>query len=432
MVSIFATTGCESMIAGVQQLTHLSKIGLGIYTKKRAFCGPLWVQIGVSNRCNYRCVMCWDHPTFVPKDDPYPDSITSKYYRNNPGIDRSSKVMDFALFTKTIEDLHAVGTRRVDLVGRGEPFLNEDLMQMVAFVKGKGMYCSISTNGSLLTEQALSRLVGEGLDQLIVSLNTGRPETYGKIHTSEDATTFFRIKEALVGLNQLKVGKESAGPIVTLSFVLCKSNFREVGEMVGLAQEVGAKQAIFKHAVLYDGISFLGLTEEEKGELDRALIEAEQAAARSGLEMKLDPPIGSFLPGSVGPPSPMEVYGKIPCTIGWLFALITADGTVLPCCHCFSAMGNVEEESFARIWRSEPYERFRDNAILLPNSGKPVPTCRCDVCTFTKFNLSVHNHLHPFRRKVFYPGQREYNPAQLLSSLVLKRTARGPKRGRPR
>lgn len=417
----------EETIERFQQLSHLARMGLGIYTEKRTFSGPLWVQIGVSNRCNYRCVMCWDHPSFVSEEDPYPDPITSRFYRGNPSIDRSSNVMELELFAKTVEDLHALGTRRVDLVGRGEPFLNNDLMHMVSFLKRKEMYCSISTNGSLLAREGLAHLITEGLDQLIVSLNAGRPKTYGKIHTTEDASGFHRIKESLIELKGLKSKRGACLPRLTLSFVLSKPNYREIGDMIALAREVGATQVIFKHAVLYEGIRFLDLTDAEKTHLDRELIEWERLAAGDGIDIKLDPPIGSFVHGKDGPPSPVDVYREIPCTIGWLFALITADGTVFPCCHCFSAMGNVRERSFGRIWSSEDYRRFRASAVRLPATKGRVPDCRCDLCTFTKFNLSVHNQLHPFRRKVFSAGQREYEGSRLLASLLLRKTTSGPK-----
>jgi len=86
------------MIDMFQQLGHLTKVALGISTKNRTFGGPLWVQVGISNRCNYRCVMCWDHPSFDEKDNLHPDNVTSKFYRDNPTADRSSALMDTALF----------------------------------------------------------------------------------------------------------------------------------------------------------------------------------------------------------------------------------------------------------------------------------------------------------------------------------------------
>lgn len=413
------------MIDKLQQAGHLAGIAAGIRTGKSALRGPLWVQIGVSNRCNYRCVMCWDHPSFVPETDPYPDEITSRYYNEHPEIDREHAVMEMPLFEKTIGELHALGTRRVELVGRGEPLLNRDLPQMVTALKAKKMYASIATNGSLLKEDILESLVREGIDRIIVSMNAGRPETYGKIHTTEDERTFERVKDSLLHLKGLKAKLRSESPFLTLSFVLCEPNSGEASDMLDLAVEVGAAQIIFKHAILYEGIDFLDLPDGEKVRLDNELIALEVKARREGIDLKLEPPIGHFRNPDDAPPSPMQVYGKIPCSVGWLFALITADGTVLPCCHCFSPMGNVQDRSFAEIWRSRAYRDFRRATMSLPARKRPVTDCRCDICAYLKLNLSVHNLIHPFHQKTFSQGQREYSLKWLLASVLGRGTTRG-------
>jgi len=415
------------MNEGIQQLGQLAKIAAGILANQRAFCGPLWVQIGISNRCNYRCVMCWDHPSFVPKNDPYPDPLISKFYRENPTVDRSTTLMDMNLFQELVNDLHAMGTRRVDIVGRGEPFLNKHIARMITFLKQKKMYCNISTNGSMLDKDSLTFLITEGVDHLVVSLNAGRPETYGKIHATEDASSFFKVRESLVQLNRLKTKLSTDTPFLTLSFVLSKPNCEEAGEMLELAREVGAKQVIFKHAVLYPGISFLDMPASQKVLLDKELFALEKEAARIGIDIKLDPPMGSFVDGPEGPPSPLEIYSRIPCYIGWLFALITADGTVLPCCHCFSAMGNVKDRLFRQIWQSPPYMEFRGTAKNLNKTPGTVPNCRCDLCTFTKYNLSLHNYLHPFSNARITKRQREYGLLQVLSSILLRGSTSAPK-----
>lgn len=46
---------------------------------KKIFKGPLWVQIGISKPCNHRCIMCWDHPAYVPKDSPYPTLLSKEF-----------------------------------------------------------------------------------------------------------------------------------------------------------------------------------------------------------------------------------------------------------------------------------------------------------------------------------------------------------------
>lgn len=416
------------MIDKLQQLGHLGRIALGILARKKTFCGPLWVQIGVSNRCNYRCVMCWDHPSFVAEDDPYPDRITSDFFKENPSVDRSRDLMDMDLFRKIIVDLHEVGTRRVELVGRGEPFLNRHLAEMVSFAKSKNMYCSIATNGSLLTADITERLIREGLDRIIVSVNAGRPETYGKIHATEDASGFHKVKESLLRLRQLKSRLGADNPFLTMSFALSSPNSKEAVDMVALAREAGAAQIIFKHAILYDGIRFLDLPDQEKIRLDRELMELEEHAERDGIDMKMEPPIGDFVERAGQPPAPMEIYDKIPCYVGWLFSLITADGTVLPCCHCFALMGNVKSQSFKQIWRSEAFSAFRADSIGLPERKAIVPNCRCDLCAYTKLNISLYNHLHPFNKRTLSEGQREFRIAQLLSSLSSKKVTRGQKR----
>jgi len=371
--------------------------------------------------------MCWDHPSFVENDDPYPDRITSKYYRENPSADRTSSLMDVSLFESLVNDLYSMGTRRIDIVGRGEPFLNKHIVEMVSFVKKKKMYCSIATNGSKLTVEVIKLLIQEGLDHLIVSLNAGRPETYGKIHTTEDATRFHKIKESLICLNELRSKLDASSPSLALSFVLLKENFKEARDMLALAQEVGAPEISYKHAVLYNGIKVLGLSDSEKLDLDRELLDLEKEAVRAGINLKFEPPIGTFVNPDEGPPSPLQVYGKIPCYVGWLFALITADGTVLPCCHCFTKMGNIKENSFKEIWWSGDYSEYRERTKNLPKSKSIVPDCRCDLCAYIKFNLSLYNCLHPFNRRVFYKGQREYSVGRLLSSLISKEVTCGPK-----
>jgi len=411
----------------LQQLGHLAGIALGIFGKTRPFCGPLWVQIGVSNRCNYRCLMCWDHPSFVSREDPYPDPAASRFYREHPEVDRSSALMGLELFRETVEDLHALGTRRVDLVGRGEPFLNRELVPMVSLVKRNRMYCNISTNGSLLNREILETLQREGLDQLVVSLNAGTPDTYGKIHTAQSGAAFSRIRASLLQLREIKSRKGARKPFLTLSFVLFKPNYQEIGSMLATAREVGAQQVIFKHAVVYPGISFLDLSDAEKTLLDQELMDLEKQALRWGIDLKLDPPIGSYRHQAAGPLSPREIYAKIPCYIGWLFSLVTADGTVLPCCHCYSSMGNIRDGSFGRIWRSPSYRDFREQTIRLPQSGGLVSQCRCDACTFTKYNLSLYNYLHPFRRFSFSEAQREYPLGGVLASVVSQKATTGPR-----
>jgi radical SAM protein with 4Fe4S-binding SPASM domain len=60
----------------------------------------------------------------------------------------------------------------------------------------------------------------------------------------------------------------------------------------------------------------------------------------------------------------------------WRGSVVTWDGLVVPCCFDKDAthrFGDVSKDSFAKVWRSEPYQGFR-RAIL--KSRKEI-----DICT---------------------------------------------------
>jgi MoaA/NifB/PqqE/SkfB family radical SAM enzyme len=159
------------------RLKHYAGIAAGSLglTGGRAPSGPLHAQIGICDPCNHRCVMCWDHP---PEDRQ--SEATAERFGFQP-----QELMSLATFQSVIDDLHRLGTRRIDLVGRGEPLLNPAVVDMVAHAKARGMLLLLCTNAARLTTAFSDRFVALGLDRLNVSLNAGTPETYPLIHVTE-------------------------------------------------------------------------------------------------------------------------------------------------------------------------------------------------------------------------------------------------------
>ncbi len=106
------------------------------------------VYFEVTNFCNFRCDFC---PTSASR--------------------RKAQHMDFALFTKGIDDIARSGV--AETVGfhvLGEPLLYPRLFDALDYAKGKGLRTEVNTNGSLLTEERVKRLVETGLDSLCVSV----------------------------------------------------------------------------------------------------------------------------------------------------------------------------------------------------------------------------------------------------------------------
>ena len=400
--------------AGVQ----FSKVLLGAATKRRVFTGPLWAQISISDVCNYRCIMCWDHPakpeeihrvTGVPRDELKSREACLPQYTNT--------IMTMETFRDAVDGLTGMGTAKIDIIGHGEPLLNPRVLEMVAYVKSKNILCALITNGSKLDHRIASGLVEAGLDKLIISLNTARPETYPLIHVTAKASSFSKIVDEIDFLVQEKRRHPRANLKVTLSFILSRLNFGEVEEMVSLSTRLGVDKALFRVAETGTHMSYLDLTPEEMGDLQGNL----RAAGRQAEEMGLDTNLHVILNSQTqeigyggGEEKRARAYTQVPCTIGWYFTMILADGTVNPCCECTMKVGDLKTQSFREIWRSEAYRAFRRTSVGFPQGTSIPQGCRCTMCGFIPHNLTIHSLLHPFRTE---RASLPFRPRDLLHFL---------------
>jgi MoaA/NifB/PqqE/SkfB family radical SAM enzyme len=382
----------KSVLKRVNQLQHQAKVALGARTKDVAFTGPLYVQVGVVNSCNYRCTFCWDQPSFVPKDQPYTDPIAEEYYREHPEIDRNKAHMDYDMFTGLVDDLHSMGTRKIKFIGRGESFLHKRFMDMVEYVKARDFTVSVTTNGSLVTDRDARRLVELGVNELYVSVNAASPKTYNEIHLNTRADAFERIKNTLKLITTAKRERGSDQPFLNLSFVIQNNNYFELEEMVRLSNEVGADKSHFIGISTYEGTDFLSLNKKQKAKLPEYLERAVKLADEFGLETNAE----FFASRARIYQGTKEVYSEVPCYIGWFFAIILADGTVNPCCECLRAIGTLKTDRFKDVWYGDEYRRFRRENTNLPFSKKEIPGCRCHDCGFALHNMAMHKVLHPF------------------------------------
>ncbi|MGH6841939.1 MAG: radical SAM protein, partial [Methylocella sp.] len=151
----FLLASIKSIGVYVKQYAMVAAGGLGL-TGGRAPSGPLNAQIGISDPCNHECVFCWDHP---PKDRENADTA-QRFGQVRPGV------MPLQQFKGIVDDLYGMGTRRIDLIGRGEPLLNRSVVDMIRYAKGRGMQLQIVTNGSRLFESVAKEFVAAGMDRV--------------------------------------------------------------------------------------------------------------------------------------------------------------------------------------------------------------------------------------------------------------------------
>jgi radical SAM protein with 4Fe4S-binding SPASM domain len=131
---------------------------------------PLHLDIEVTNRCNLNCEMCAFHSEKA-RFKPRPED------------------MRFNLFKKIIDEGAEKGLMAIKLNYSGEPLLYPQIFEAIKYAKDKGIIdVMFNTNGTLLTNKNMTKLITSGLDKLIIS-------DYGDQDVKQNLTVLHCIKE---------------------------------------------------------------------------------------------------------------------------------------------------------------------------------------------------------------------------------------------
>jgi MoaA/NifB/PqqE/SkfB family radical SAM enzyme len=183
-----------------------------------------WVQVEVTTHCNGTCIYC-------------PHTLMKNSW--------TGKQMSIGLFRKLIPFLKY--TDMVYLQGWGEPLLNNDIFEMIRICKDRGKCVGFTTNGMLLTEDTIQKLVDLELDIIGISLSGATAKTHNQIRKGTD---FNKLVSNLELLCKIKAERKTHVPAVHLAYIMLRSNFHELKEILHLAKKVGAKQIVASNMTL--------------------------------------------------------------------------------------------------------------------------------------------------------------------------------------
>jgi MoaA/NifB/PqqE/SkfB family radical SAM enzyme len=345
--------------------------------------GPLYAQISISDACDHRCIMCPYHP-------PTPARAPTEWFADaQPGL------MARELFASVVADLAALGTQRIDLVGRGEPLLHPDVVGLVRLARRAGLDVSITSNGSRLDVALAEGLVGADLSALRVSVDAARPQTYATVHVGERPDSLPRLVGRIAHLARLREGAGRRTPTITVSFTIGRENVDELDEMLDLAVEARADAVFFQHVLpMTERARAMALSSERWRDVSENTVPRLKRRARAArLESNLD----EFRSTE---PIPVDV-GTTPtrCYVGYYFTAVLASGAVAPCCQTRASVGNAAGSGFTEVWRGAPYEEFRRAARRLPAPHPALATSECDRCFFRPHNRAVDRFVRPLSRR---------------------------------
>jgi len=222
----------------------------------------------------------------------------------------------------------------------GEPFLREDLFDVLEYVGKYGYATAIMSNGTLITADIARRLKKAGIGEVQVSL-----DGLEAVHDGIRGAGSFR--RALAGLENLIAGDVATSINLTLS----RLNAGELEGLVRLAGEMGIGAVTFSRLVACGGGSALGeqmLTPRELADFYRGV----RRQAGAGVEFTSRDPLFtvSGLEGGI-PEADFPVGG---CAAGVFGITIAADGAIMPCRRMDMTIGNIREVSFRELWAESP------------------------------------------------------------------------------
>jgi MoaA/NifB/PqqE/SkfB family radical SAM enzyme len=314
---------------------------------------PRSLYLEATNRCDSKCQVCIR--TFTTLEPPAD--------------------LTLARARAVVEQFPALD--RVVLHGIGEPLLNPEIFDIVAYLATRAAAVLFNSDAISLTPARAARLVESGLDEYRVSMDAATAATYRRIRGVDQ---FDRVVANVARLVALERERHRLRPRVSLWFTATRPNVEELPAFVTLAAELGV-DTVYVQRLVWNG---LGLATEANAlhgrlqERERALLaEAEAVAGARGIALQasgLTTPLASLDGGAAGP------RPWAGCQRPWTLAYVTANGNVLPCCispwvareYGALVLGHAFREPFEAIWNGERYRRFRTAF----ESDTPPDPCR--------------------------------------------------------
>lgn len=296
-------------------------LGYPIYT-------PDSVSIIVTNSCNLKCIMC----------DFWKDSM------------KISNGINLDEFGRLFEDLKSFGVRMVQFTG-GEPFLRNDLANILKTAKAKGLQTTVVTNGTLITEDNILAFASN-IDLAYISLDSP-----SKIQ-HEDIRGVPNIFEKITKSVKLLVNviKDNVFPAKVILCVTITSNgIHDPIEMIKLAKDLGVNGIIYNPA---SSVYYGHTTLKSAGSKNNIPYDGYYKMIDKIITLMADPTnlIRSnpfYLAASKDFLAGNGRFYKFPCfSGGYNGPLIAFDGTVFPCCAWNTPLGNIKEQCFSKIWKS--------------------------------------------------------------------------------
>jgi radical SAM protein with 4Fe4S-binding SPASM domain len=329
---------------------------------------PFLVVWDFTHKCNLSCKHC---------------------YSNSGSTGEAELTTEEAI--NVVDQLADFGVTALAFSG-GEPLSRKDFFEVASHAVKRGLYVSVATNGTLLTEENVKKLKQAKINYVEVSIDGATAKTHDAFRGVPGA-----FDKAVAGLKTC-VEADLCACIATTA---TKSNIAEMPGILDLAEEIGAERFTYFNFIPtgrgkehYDQ----DLSPEEREKLmlyllDRmskgykvTILTTAPQLARVALQCQGP---GDEATMSMAHMQTVKVSKKaVPladfiggCGAGRLYCSLSPQGDVHPCVFFPVNVGNLKKQKFGDVWlNSELFNTLRDREKLKGTCGKCSYKYICGGC----------------------------------------------------
>jgi radical SAM protein with 4Fe4S-binding SPASM domain len=273
---------------------------------------PSAMTFAVTYRCQCNCVHC-----------------SAAYHLKNGDSELTTTEAK-----KLIDDSQNLGITILAFTG-GEPLLRDDIYELISYINRKKTMPIMFTNGLLLTDENVMRLVDAGLYSLFVSIDSPHSKEHDKWRGMPGL-----FDKAVEGMMKMK----EQGVMVGISSYASRSGTEKglYKELHNLAQELG-----LHNLVLFDNVPTGKRLKDTSDMLTMKQRKEIMEYSANVFSKSTIPPLSSQ-----AWQNSLEAYlGGIGCLAANLQYYVSSYGEVSPCDFAPLSFGNIREEPLKEIWK---------------------------------------------------------------------------------
>ena len=259
-----------------------------------------------------------------------------------------------------IDEMNALGTEMLILTG-GEPLMRKDIFDIARYASDLGIWVVMGTNGVLITDKVVARMIDCGVQGVAVSIDSVDPAKHDEFRGGPDAGEHSVRALEICRANDLQV---------LVQTTVMDMNYDEIQKLLAFARDLGAWS-----------FNLYFLVQTGRGQLLNDLSPERTEAMLSNLVDWQDDYRPMLVRSKCAPQFKQIAYERGlsglesgGCMAGTQYCRITPQGDVTPCPYMTVVAGNVREQSFSEIWRT--------SAVLQELRDPEQLKGRCGSCEF--------------------------------------------------